>query len=73
MKNPLPALTGAARVGWMVIRAKGGHKGAYWSWRRQTAFGSGDVPTGRILKATAEYSRWVSHMRRLAKGRSRHG
>lgn len=73
MKNPWLTLTGLARLGWMLLRAKGGPNGAYWTWRRQTAFGPGNVPKGRILKATAEYCRWVSLMRRIGKERPGHG
>lgn len=65
---------GLVRVGWMVLRARGGAGGAYWTWRRETAFGAGDtVPRARMLKATGEYCRWVSLMRSIQKGRPGHG
>lgn len=41
-------------------------RGAYWTWRRQTAWGPWGPPTradGR--RALLEYARWVRTMRRL--------
>lgn len=40
-------------------------RGAYWSWRTQTAFGRG-WPHGRLARwhAIMDYARWVHRMRR---------
>jgi hypothetical protein len=73
MKNPLPTAIGLARLGAMTLRAPGGPRGPYWSWRRHTAFGPGPVPAGRMLAAAAEYGRWVARMRRLQNERPHHG
>lgn len=51
----------AAATGWRT-------RGAYWSWRQETAFGSDrscwPKPKER-RRAVLEYARWVVSMRRL--------
>ncbi len=50
----------------MVLRAKGGPRGPYWSWRTETAFGIDRSVSRRTkLEATKAYSRWVALTRRL--------
>lgn len=41
-------------------------RGAYWTWRTQTAFGRG-WPTGRFARchAVVDYARWMWRMRSL--------
>lgn len=66
MKVPCDTIIGSVLVAWMVIRAKGGSRGPYWLWRRETAFGTkGQVTTRTMLEASRAYSRWVALMHRL--------
>lgn len=39
-------------------------RGAYWTWRLQTAYGRGYPTKGRMLRDVLEYARWVHRMRR---------
>jgi hypothetical protein len=41
-------------------------RGKYWTWRWQTAWGSGEQPSSKQKWAAAlEYARWVAKMKRL--------
>lgn len=45
-------------------------RGAYWSWRRETAFGSDPArwPSRRErVRAILDYARWAARMRSLAR------
>ncbi len=39
-------------------------RGAYWGWRRETAFGGGEPPKSERRKMILDYARWVWRMRR---------
>jgi hypothetical protein len=60
------SLTGLVRLGLMMLGAKGGPRGPYWTWRRETAFGlHSGVSRAMMFKAARDYSRWISLMRRI--------
>jgi len=42
-------------------------KGAYWTWRMQTAFGNGMPSRTDRIKSVLEYARWVYRMRQAAR------
>jgi len=45
-------------------------RGAYWTWRRETAFGSDPTrwpPVRERRRMILEYARWVASMRRMAR------
>ena len=53
-------------MGLMILRAKGGARGPYWSWRRETAFGLHiGISRAMMFKAARDYSRWISLMRSI--------
>jgi len=59
-------LRGGLAVLMMVVRSRGGWKGAYWVWRDRTAFGEkGLVSSREKLQAVGEYLRWVSRTHSL--------
>lgn len=63
-------LSGLACLASMACATRMRFRGAYWSWRRETAFGSDPgrwpKPAAR-RRAILEYARWVASMRRLAR------
>ncbi len=40
-------------------------KGAYWTWRMQTAFGRGYPPRGELIRSILDYGRWMHRMKKL--------
>ncbi len=59
-------LTGFVFLGLMMLRARGGPRGRYWTWRRETAFGlHPGVSRAMMFKAARDYSRWISLMRSI--------
>ena len=61
-------LLGLIAVGVMLARTRFRTSGAYWSWRKSTAFG--DAPPGGFverLEALLAYARWVRRMRRMGR------
>ena len=66
MKHTLDALWQLARL---AVLSKMKLRGAYWKWRRDTAFGTNasTMPSRAArFKAILEYGAWVGQMRRLA-------
>ncbi|MFZ9692770.1 MAG: hypothetical protein ACO3EP_12090 [Phycisphaerales bacterium] len=63
-------LSGLACLASMALATRMRIGGAYWSWRRETAFGSDPsrwpAPAER-RRTILEYARWVASMRRLAR------
>ncbi|MFM1889286.1 MAG: hypothetical protein RLZZ565_43 [Planctomycetota bacterium] len=63
-------LVGLACLSSMAWATRLRMRGAYWAWRRETAFGSDPKrwpdPAAR-RRAILEYARWVAAMRRLAR------
>jgi hypothetical protein len=59
------ALIALARLG-VITRFRFG--GAYWRWRRATAFGSRErsLPLRERIHAALEYGAWVARMRRVS-------
>ncbi len=66
------AIFALARLG---VTTRFRFKGAYWSWRNETAFGSHDADFARDKRislrdhchAVLEYGAWVARMRRWMK------
>lgn len=50
----------------LALRSGLRFRGAYWSWRMQTAFGRG-MPASRaeLLKGLIDYARWMHRVRRM--------
>lgn len=65
MRTCVETILGLGRLAWMVARARGGRRGAYWRWRDMTAFGAGSPSRGEKARAIREYARWVQRMSRL--------
>ncbi|MCC6285638.1 MAG: hypothetical protein IT439_10135 [Phycisphaerales bacterium] len=65
MRSLYDTLMGLVRLGWLVVRARGGARGAYWRWREATAFGAGAPGRAGRARAIREYARWVHRMSRL--------
>lgn len=42
-------------------------RGAYWSWRMETAFGRGRPTRRAMIAATLDYGDWARRMRRLSR------
>lgn len=40
-------------------------RGAYWTWRWETAFGRGIPPRGELLRGLIDYGAWIARMKRL--------
>lgn len=59
-------LGGAWALALLALRSGLRFKGAYWTWRMQTAFGRG-MPESRaeLLKGLVEYARWMHRVRRM--------
>lgn len=57
---------GAWTLAGMLVRTRGRLGSAYWSWRRSTAMGSGERPSGRF-GAGVGYVRWIGAMRMLGR------
>jgi hypothetical protein len=63
-------LRGLASLASMALATRFRLRGAYWSWRRETAFGSDPSrwpAASARRRAIFEYARWVASMRRLAR------
>ena len=64
MTRAIQALTGLLQLGWSTRFRLGG---AYWKWRKETAFGSDTSkwPTSAERRhAMLEYARWSQRMRK---------
>lgn len=48
----------------MAIVAKFRIRGAYYSWRWQTAFGRGTPPRGELIRGMIEFAAWANRTRR---------
>ena len=64
--------TAAGLLALLSIAAATGFRlrGAYWTWRRETAFGSDPSrwpPARERRRMILEYARWVASMRRMAR------
>ena len=60
--------TGLLGLGLVLLRARGRLRGAYWTWRKQTAFGGSpsEWPAARERRrAMLDFGAWVWAMRRL--------
>jgi len=68
MRHPIHALTALFALAVLAWRTRFRLNGAYWRWRRETAFG-GDQAKWPSRKARREamlhYGRWVHTMQRL--------
>jgi hypothetical protein len=57
---------GAWALALLALRSGLRFRGAYWTWRMQTAFGRG-MPASRaeLLRGLIEYARWMHRVRRM--------
>tara|TARA_Y100001933_G_C18768455_1_gene467113 strand:- start:281 stop:478 length:198 start_codon:yes stop_codon:yes gene_type:complete len=61
-------LRGLILLGLLVVRSRFRLRGAYWTWRRETAEGSGgSITRGERLGAVLEYARWLDRMHSIAR------
>ncbi|MAA52171.1 MAG: hypothetical protein CMJ41_03900 [Phycisphaerae bacterium] len=61
-------ITGLLGLTLVVMRARGRLRGAYWTWRQQTAFGGSpsEWPAARKRRRSMlDFGAWVWAMRRL--------
>jgi hypothetical protein len=66
MRRFLDNLAGVWQLLRLAALSRFRFKGAYWTWRMQTAFGRGMPATRRqLIDSILEYGRWVARMRRL--------
>jgi hypothetical protein len=66
MRDAIDTVVGLARILGLVLASGFRVRGAYWSWRRHTAFGAGPEPRGmERVRAVLGYARWVARMRRM--------
>ena len=49
----------------LAIISKCRFGGAYWKWRRHTAFGRGYPGRWELVRGVLEYGRWIHRMKRL--------
>jgi hypothetical protein len=66
MRHHLDTLWAFYELARLFIITGGKLKGAYWTWRWQTALGNNHGKTRtELLRAMIEYGRWVAKMRRI--------
>ncbi len=68
MRNLLDTVAGLSDL--LLLFAKTGFRlrSPYWQWRLHTAFGRGYPSKREFARGMLEYARWVSRMRRAARG-----
>jgi hypothetical protein len=68
MTKAWDTLVGLVRLAGLVAASGFRLRGAYWTWRRHTAFGAGPEPRGmEKVRAALGYARWVGRMRRMSR------
>ncbi|HLP82720.1 MAG TPA: hypothetical protein VK157_00075 [Phycisphaerales bacterium] len=68
MRHHLDTLWALYELARLYVITGGKLKGAYWTWRWQTALGDNHGKSRReLVQAMLEYGRWVARMRRAAK------
>lgn len=50
----------------LAVITRGRVRGAYWAWRRETAFGKHEPTGGEQRGAMLHYGDWVRRMRKLS-------
>jgi hypothetical protein len=65
MKALVETLGGLWQLFRLAILSRFRFGGAYWKWRRHTAFGRGVPPRGEMVHGIIEYGRWMHRMRKL--------
>lgn len=66
-------LLGRLGGAWGLLRVfaatKFRRRGRYWTWRDETAFGTGRPPGPELRDAALDYGRWTLRMRRIGRAR----
>ncbi len=61
----IDTLTGLVILVFRALRAPGGPRGAYWTWRWQTAFGGGTPTKPELLRGLLHFAAWTRRMGRI--------
>ncbi|MSR29538.1 MAG: hypothetical protein EXS03_08200 [Phycisphaerales bacterium] len=67
--TPLEVLRALIALARLCVITKFRLRGRYWTWRRATAFGSGEgsIPLLQRLHSVLEFGAWAAKMRRISR------